>query len=349
MRVAITGATGLIGAALTRDLLSDGHSVVAITRPSHPREKIKPPLDLPNVTTITWDPYAGVLNSGGLTARKNPNDEIAAFVHLAGESVGGRWTSRRTEAIRSSRVKSTELLVKSIEQSFRPKVFVGASAIGYYGDRDDEELTEESAPGNGFLSQVCIEWEQASQPLLKLGISIYNARFGLVLAPDSAATKRLTRLGRFGLLGPLGGGRQWWSWITLHDAVRVLRSMIDGTQGLSGHSASAAAPPDTASSAAASVAPGPMSTARNPVNVCSPTPRRQRDFAKVLAKGLHRPALLPAPKFAVKAALGEMGQALLLDSARVVPKTLEKAAFKFDYPDLENAVQWLLESKHRAK
>ncbi len=328
MKVAITGATGLIGSALTRDLLNDGHSVVAITRPAHPRARVRPPLDQLNVTTITWNTDAGVLNSEGLTARNDPNEEIDAFVHLAGESVGGRWTGRLTEEIRSSRIKSTELLVKAIEQSFRPKVFVGASASGYYGDRGDEVLTEESAPGNGFLSQVCIEWEQASEPLVKLGIDVYNARFGLVLAPESAATKRLTNLGRFGLLGSLGGGRQWWSWITLHDAVRTLRSMIDGMQGSFGSLAS----------------PTP---ARKPVNVCSPAPCRQRDFVKVLAKGLHRPAFLPAPKIAVKAALGDMGQALLLNSARVAPEALEKVAFDFDYPDLENAVQWLLDRKHR--
>ncbi len=318
MRVAITGATGLIGQALTRDLLADGHEVVAITRlPNETNFASDPALSV-----VGWNPAEGELDPAGL-------EGIDVVVHLAGELIAGRWTANKKEKLKSSRAGSAKLLADTINKLARkPRAYVGASAIGYYGDRGDEELTEQSAPGQEFLAQVCVDWEAAAEGINPAAsqsssqaasqaasqavgqVAICHARFGLVLSPQAPAAKRLMLLARLDLLGPLGGGKQWWSWITLPDATRVLRMLID--KNLTGS-----------------------------VNVCSPDPRRQREFAKVLASNLRRPAFMPAPRFAIKAALGEMGQALLLDSARVMPTKLNEAGFEFEHATLEQAANWL--------
>ncbi|HCB34204.1 MAG TPA: TIGR01777 family protein [Acidimicrobiaceae bacterium] len=320
MRVVVAGATGLIGRALTRDLTDDGHEVVVVTRggtgrPGRGRVD-RSPADAAAAVAV-WNPAAGTMDEAAL-------EGADAVVNLAGESIAGRWTAARKAALTTSRAGAAQLLAQAVAgMSTPPRAYVGASAVGYYGDRGDERLTEAAAPGTGFLSEVCVAWEAAAEPLADAGLAVAHARFGLVLAAEAAATRRLMRLGRAGLLGPLGGGRQWWSWVTLHDAVRALRLLIDRALA------------------------GPVQAGTGlllgPVNVSSPEPLRQRHFVRALAKALHRPAVVPAPGFAVRAALGEMGPALLLDSTRAVPAKLTAAGFTFDHADFDSALRRLLE------
>jgi uncharacterized protein (TIGR01777 family) len=291
MRVAISGSTGLIGGALAASLRRDGHEVLGISRRGGP-------------DAVEWDPRAGKIDRSAL-------EGADAIVNLAGESIQGRWTSSKKERIMRSRVDSTSLLAGVLtELDRRPTVFVSGSAVGYYGDRGDEVLAEDAPPGTGFLAEVAGAWERAAQPISALGIRLACARTSIVLSPEGGALARMRLITKFFLGGPLGGGEQYWSWITLDDEVRALRLLLDAD-------------------------------IEGPVNLAAPEPVRQRAFAKALAEVLHRPAVLPAPGFAIRAALGEMGDALLLDSQRVVPGVLTDAGFVFGAPDLATALQSL--------
>ncbi|WP_419841260.1 TIGR01777 family oxidoreductase [Candidatus Poriferisodalis sp.] len=301
MRVAITGVRGLIGGALAASLHADGHEVVGISRSADAAGEIHGGESPAVECMVGWDVPAGTVDTAAL-------EGLDAVVHLAGEGIGGRWSAARKAAIMSSRVDSTALLAKTIgELHAKPTVFVCGSAIGFYGDRGDEELTESSLPGDGFLAEVCKRWERAAVPLNDAGVRLVRIRTGLVVGPGAEAVERMAKVTRLCAGGPLGSGRQWWSWISLEDEVRAIRHLID-------------------------------SDASGAFNLTSPNPVRQRDFQRALSAQLRRPAMLPAPSFAIRAVLGEMGQELLLDSARVLPAALERDGFAFEHPDLDSAV-----------
>ncbi len=290
MKFVITGVSGLIGSALATSLRSDGHEVVGLSRSE-------------GSGLVRWDVEAGQLDPSALAGAD-------AVVHLAGESIGGRWTTAKKRRLVDSRVRSTELLVSTmaaLDDAERPAVFVGGSAMGVYGDRGDEVLTEASSPGSSFLADLVVRWEGAARPLEDLGVRVCHARTSLVLGADAESFRRLVLVTKLGASGPLGGGRQYWSWISLSDQVRALRHLLD--EELTG-----------------------------PVNITAPHPVSQRAFARSLAKALRRPAWVPAPGFAIRLLLGEMGQALLLDSTRLEPRALLDSGFEFEHETVEAAI-----------
>jgi uncharacterized protein len=241
-------------------------------------------------------------------------DGFDAVVHLAGESIGsGRWTPKRKQRIRESRIRSTQLLSESLAGlTRRPSVLVAASAMGFYGDRGDEVLTEASPAGSGFLPEVCQAWEAATESAARNGIRVVNLRFGMVLAARGGALAMMLPAFKLGLGGPLGRGSQWVSWITLNDLVAIIQSAI-ANQRLQG-----------------------------PVNAVAPEAVTNRDFSRALARVLRRPAIMAVPAFALRLALGEMANALLLSSARVSPTCLLASGYQFLHPQLEPALRHLL-------
>ncbi|MEC9426814.1 MAG: TIGR01777 family oxidoreductase [Actinomycetota bacterium] len=290
--VAVTGASGLIGTALTAALEKRGDRVVPIGR-------------RPTDGGVVWDPGARQIDETTL-------DDIDAVVHLAGERIDGRWTATKKRRILDSRVAGTEVLAGALANlDHPPAVVVSASAIGFYGDRGDEELTEDSQPGTGFLAEVCERWEAAAAPIASPDTRLVLARTGIVCTPDGGALGRMLALTRLGLGGRLGNGRQWWPWITLEDEVRALLHLLD-------------------------------TPIVGPVNLVAPGICRNAEFVRSLARALRRPAVLPAPALALRAALGEMANGLLLASARVRPARLEDSGFKFKSPDLASAITELL-------
>ena len=290
--VAVTGASGLIGTALTAALEKRGDRVVPIGR-------------RPTDGGVVWDPGARQIDETTL-------DDIDAVVHLAGERIDGRWTATKKRRILGSRVEGTEVLAGALANlDHPPAVVVSASAIGFYGDRGDEELTEDSQPGTGFLAEVCERWEAAAAPIASPDTRLVLARTGIVCTPDGGALGRMLALTRLGLGGRLGNGRQWWPWITLEDEVRALLHLLD-------------------------------TPIVGPVNLVAPGICRNAEFVRSLARALRRPAVLPAPALALRAALGEMANGLLLASARVRPARLEDSGFKFKSPDLASAITELL-------
>ena len=290
--VAVTGASGLIGTALTAALEERGDRVIPVGR--------RPP-----VGGVAWDPVARRIDEAAL-------EGVDAVIHLAGESIDGRWTSSKKRRILDSRVEGTEVLVGALSSlDHPPAVVVSASAVGFYGDRGDEELTEDSEPGTGFLAEVCERWEAAAVPIASSDTRLVLARTGIVCTPDGGALGRMLALTRLGLAGRLGNGRQWWSWITLEDEVRALLHLLDR----------------------------PVA---GPVNLVAPGTCRNAEFVRTLARALRRPALLPAPALALRAVLGEMANGLLLASARVRPVRLEDSGFTFKSPDFAVAISELL-------
>ncbi len=281
MRVLISGSTGLIGSALARSLEADGHAVIRLARTGRGA----------NLFDAT-DPPA-----------------CDAVVHLAGEPVAGRWTAARKAAIRDSRVGGTRSLCGVLLRSdLRPHVLASASAVGFYGDRGDAILTEASPAGHGFLAEVAGEWEAAVRPAVEAGIRAVQLRFGVVLSKAGGALAAMLTPFRMGMGGRVGSGRQYVSWISLDDAVRAVRFVLD-TGSLSG-----------------------------PVNVTAPNPVTNADFARALARRLGRPSVVPVPAFAVRALLGEAADELLLASARVMPARLLEAGFSFRHATLETAL-----------
>lgn len=303
MRVVITGHTGLIGSALAADLVADGHTVVGVSR--RPHESVKSESGAPQ-ETIVWDVDAGTLDQTAL-------EGADAVVHLAGETVQGRWTKAKKERILRSRVRSTKLLAGAVASlDVKPSVFVSGSAMGIYGDRGETELTEQSATASGsFLADVCVAWEGAALSVESLGVRLSYARTGLVLSPDGGALSRMALVTKLGAGGPLGNGKQWWSWVSIEDTVAALRHMID-------------------------------SEIEGPVNITAPVPVRQREFAQALGTALRRPSLLPAPGFAIKAVLGGFGGALL-ESALVMPAALEASGFVHLHRELRPALRSMLQ------
>jgi uncharacterized protein (TIGR01777 family) len=254
---------------------------------------------------IEWHPNEGRIDAAAL-------EGLDAVVHLAGESIAsGRWTDEKKRAIRDSRVKGTALLSDALARlTHPPTVFVSASAIGYYGDRGDELLTETSAPGKDFLSGVCVEWEQATKPAVEKGIRTIHARFGIILdAKEGALAKMLTPF-RMGIGGRIGDGKQWMSWIDIEDVVNGLKFLIES----------------------------PVS---GPVNFVAPNPVKNAEFTKTLGRVLSKPTLFPVPAFGARLAFGEMADALLLSSQRVKPGVLQH----FAYPTLDSALRHLLANR----
>ncbi len=292
MRILVSGATGLIGGALVSALEKDRHEVTVLSR----FEAVQAP-------RLLWDPERGKIDARLL-------DGFNAVVHLAGESIAkGRWTPLMKERIRESRSRGTGLLAQTVAAVPRPpQVFVCASAIGFYGDRGDEVLTEDSPAGTGFLADVCREWESACRPAAARGIRVVHARFGVVLSRRGGALKKMIRPFQWGLGGKIGSGRQWWSWIGLRDVVGAIQQILkDGS--LSG-----------------------------PVNVTAPEPVRNDEFSRMLGRVLCRPAVTPLPAFVAKLIFGEMADALLLASARVEPKKLIQSGYVFHAPTLAQAL-----------
>ena len=256
---------------------------------------------------ISWDPASRKLDPGALSG-------ATAVVHLAGAGVGEhRWTPAYKQQILASRVDGTATIATALADLGEPIALVSGSAIGAYGDRGDEMLTEDSDSGQGFLAGVVRAWEAATRPAQEAGLRVVHARTGLVLTRDGGAMQRVLPLARLGLAGPLGTGRQYWSWITLHDELRALTHLID--QGLAG-----------------------------PVNLVSTQPLRQAAVMKALGAQLGRPAVLPAPALALKVALGEFAGDVLA-SARVLPSVLTASGFVFEHDTIENAMRWLVDQR----
>ncbi|QES52632.1 TIGR01777 family protein [Streptomyces venezuelae] len=292
MRIAVTGSTGLIGKALVRSLRADGHEVVRFVRrpPAAPDE-------------ARWDPHRGSVDRAGLAG-------CTAVVNLAGAGLGDhRWTEAYKKEIRDSRVLGTAAVARAAATLDEPpQVFVGASAIGYYGDTGDRVVDEDAPAGEGFLASLCVEWEAAAAPAHQAGVRTVFARNGLVVAREGGAWGRMFPLFRAGLGGRLGSGGQYWSFIALHDEVAALRHLID-TPSLAG-----------------------------PVNLCGPEPLTNREVTAAMGRVLGRPTPFPVPAWALRIVLGEFAQDVL-GSQRVRPSRLSESGFVFRYPGIEAAIR----------
>jgi uncharacterized protein len=299
MRILISGSTGFLGTSLIRVLEPQGHTIVRLVRPGTGRRDASKSSE----KNVLWDPVGGQFDA--------PAAEGAdALVHLAGASIaGGRWNAPRENLLRSSRIEATRHLMGALcKLKQPPRVIVASSASGYYGDRGDETLTEASAPGNGFLSTLCRDWEAETVRATEFGARVVMLRLGIILASHGGALPRMALPFKLGAGGRLGSGRQWMSWLTLAEAVRVIHFAITNP-ALAG-----------------------------PTNAVTPNPAQNADFTRILAKALHRPALFPAPAFALRLALGEMADALLLASQRMKPSKLEQAGYQFAQPELAAAL-----------
>jgi len=301
MRILVTGSSGLVGTALVTVLARGGHTVCRLVRPQSAGGK-----GAKEGFVVAWNPATGELGGAGVGAD--------AVVNLAGASIAdGRWTNERKALLRASRIDTTRALVGALARmNARPSVLVSASAIGYYGDRGGETLTEESKPGADFLAGVAQEWEAEALKAEALGIRVVLARFGIILAREGGALPKMTLPFKIGVGGKLGSGQQWMSWVTLEDVVGILRLAIENA------------------------------SVRSAINIVAPQPLQNAEFTKVLAKVMHRPALFLAPAFALRLALGEMADALLLSSQRVLPVALEKLGYRFLRADLPSALNTVL-------
>ena len=307
-KLLMSGASGLIGAALAPAFEADGHEITRLVRGQAKSNE-----------ELQWDPMREV--SPALVSG------FDAVVHLSGENVAGRWSEEKKRKIRESRVVSTRNLAWAIAKAERPpSVFICASAIGYYGNRGDEVLTEDSAAGTGFLPDVCREWEAATHVGVA-GVRVVNLRFGIVLSKEGGALKEMLRPFRLGLGGKIGSGRQWWSWIHIEDAVSAIMHVLPARDNVAGRGRPA---------------PHINSLLSGPVNMVSPNPVTNAEFTRALASVVKRPAIFAVPGFAAKLAFGEFAEEGLLASARVVPKKLQENGFQFRWAELRPAIEELL-------
>ena len=299
MKVLISGSSGLIGMALVRGLESSGHSVTRLVRPGSSSA----------AEGIAWDPATGLLDAWQL-------EGLDAAVHLSGENVAsGRWSAEQKARIRDSRVKSAELLANALAGlDSPPRVFACASATGYYGDRGDELLTEDAAPGSDFLAGVGVEWENATAPASDAGIRVANMRISVVLSAAGGMVATVGPIFRLGIGGRLGSGRQYLSWISRQDIIRAMEWILEHDD-LSG-----------------------------PVNLCSPNPVTNSEFTRTMGRLLRRPTLFPVPRFALRITQGEITD-MLLASVRATPAKLIASGFEFRHPGLEDALRWALEDR----
>jgi len=295
MHIAVSGSSGMVGSALISSLTREGHRVTRLVRKAAAGDE------------VAWDILQGVKDLSHL-------EGMDAVVHLAGENIAaGRWTAARKEEIRRSRVEGTHRLCESLARlSRRPEVLVSASAVGFYGNRGDEILKEDSTSGSDFLAQVCREWEAATDPASRAGIRVVCPRFGVILSPAGGALKKMLLPFKMGAGGRIGSGTQFMSWIAIDDVVGAIHHAIV-TESLQG-----------------------------PVNGVAPTPVRNAEFTRTLARVLSRPAIAPMPAFAARLAFGEMADALLLASQRVLPTRLQATGYRFRHPELEGALRHLL-------
>lgn len=297
MKVLLSGSSGLIGSALSSSLAGKEAQVAHLVRAKAAG----------TTPQVLWNPVARVLDPKQL-------EGFDAIVHLAGDPIAkGRWNPEKKARIRDSRVKGTRFLAESVAAlSSPPRVFACASAIGIYGDRGEGLLTEDSAPGSGFLAEVGREWEGACEPAARRGIRVVNLRFGVVLSPKGGALPMMLPPFRLGLGGILGTGRQWMSWVSIEDVTGAIQHALSNE------------------------------AVRGPVNVVSPHPVTNREFTKTLGRVLRRPAVLPVPALAVRLLFGELADEALLASARVEPKRLQATGYRFKHAELEPALRHLL-------
>jgi uncharacterized protein (TIGR01777 family) len=293
-RILISGVSGPIGAALLPSLKQRGHKVVRLVRGAATSND-----------EISWDP-----------AKPIAPELVSAFdavIHLAGETIVGRWSAAKKKRILESRSVGTRNLAEALAKApKRPRTFISASAIGYYGNRGEELLREDSSSGHDFLSEVCRQWEGATEPARQSGIRTASMRFGVILSTEGGALRQMLRPFRLGLGGRIGDGRQWWSWIHVNDVVGAIYHVMK------------------------------TDLVHGPVNVVAPRPVRNAEFTEALAGVLHRPAMFPVPAFAARLAFGEMADELLLASQRVEPAKLVASGYPFQHSELHNALQEIL-------
>ena len=298
MKILITGSSGLIGSAVIEKLQQESCEILRLVR-------VKSETSDP-----VWDPEKGLIDKDRLTG-------IDAVIHLAGENIAaGRWTASKKARILDSRVQGTKLIAETIAAlEPTPKVMISASATGYYGNREDEILDEQSRPGTVFLADVCKQWEQAADPARSAGIRVVHIRTGMVLSSKGGALPKMLRPFKIGLGGVIGSGRQYMSWIAIDDEVSAIWHILNNHH-ISG-----------------------------PVNLVSPTPVTNREFTKTIGKVIKRPTLFPVPGIALRTILGEMAGELLLSSTRAIPKRLLESGFEFKYAGLEQALKQQMKKK----
>jgi uncharacterized protein len=302
VKILVTGSTGLVGSALARALTREGQTVCRLLRPQSVAESDAAAQGF----DVAWNPATGELGGAAVGAD--------AVVNLAGASIAsGRWNADRKQLLRTSRIDTTRALVAALARmNARPRVLISASAIGIYSDRGDELLTEESKPGADFPAALAKDWEAEALKAEAMGIRVVLARFGIILAREGGALSKMLLPFKLGAGGRLGSGQQWMSWVTLEDVVGGLRFALENA------------------------------SVRGAVNVVAPQPVRNAEFTRILARVLHRPTFFPAPAFALRLALGEMADALLLSSQRVSPQVLQKSGYSFRHSDLASALEAVL-------
>ena len=293
MKILVTGASGLVASHLMPTLKAKGHEIYKLSRS-----------EAKNADEIQWDAYEGFAPS-----EQSKLEGFDAVIHLAGDNVAdGNWSEAKKRSIRDSRVKGTRTLVDALKKCEKPpKIFIAASATGFYGNRGDEILTEESAAGSGFLPEVCTEWENESIKAADFGARVVMPRIGVVLTKDGGALEKMLTPFKFGVGGTVGSGEQFMSWIALDDLIRIIHFALEN-ENLNGA-----------------------------VNAVAPNPVTNKEFTDTLGRVLNRPTIIPVPAFGIKFLFGEMGETLLLQGARVVPEKLENAGFEFKFTELETA------------
>ena len=310
MNIVMTGATGLVGTALVKTFAGEGHTIYRLTRSETSKISAKEA----GVFDLPWNPSSGGIGGSGDSSSLQGLASVDGVINLAGAPVvGGWWTRERKALLRSSRVDTTRGLVSAIaKMEKKPRVLISASAIGYYGDRGDELVTEKSAPGTDFLAELAKEWENEAVKAEELGVRVVLLRFGIILAKQGGALPQMMLPFKYGLGGSAGSGRQWTSWIALQDVVAIFQEALRNDSW------------------------------KGPVNLVAPQAMRNSDFTKSLAKVMHRPAIFAAPAFALRLVMGEMADTLL-GGVRVAPQVLEQHGYRFLHANLDEALNAILD------